>query len=127
MYFIQNDVVHLGDVAIGGSRMWDFPCVSWSWSKGGSVQAGVQVGEWLAEATDPERSAKVMSPEQLAKVRARELMRLRMSLEKLPDAAQVRIALVHFPPIGADGTPTELSQIMDEFAIDLCIFGHLLP
>ena len=76
---------------------------------------------------DPSRPGRTISADDVARIRARELGRLRMSLEKLSPKTDVRIAMVHFPPIGADGTPTELTKIMDEFEIDFCVFGHLHP
>ena len=129
MHFIQNDVVYLDGVAVGGARLWDFPGVSWSVPEDAAADAGAPGADQTVQPATPVAAGRerVLSPEQLAKVRARELERLRLSLSKLPAEAGVRIALVHFPPIGADGEPTQLTEIMDGFDIDICVFGHLHP
>src|SRR5690606_3473353 len=59
------------------------------------------------------------------KIFNRELERLKMSLALLDKDAKVRIAMTHYPPIGADLAPSRASQILEEHNIDICVFGHL--
>lgn len=62
-----------------------------------------------------------------SKIYRRELLRLRMGLEearkKAPDA-RLFVAL-HYPPAGAKCERTEFTDIMEEFGVELCLYGHL--
>ncbi|MCD8349238.1 MAG: metallophosphoesterase [Planctomycetaceae bacterium] len=122
LHFIQNNHIVLGDVAIGGSRMWDFPGIFWRFV---SNRDNPDVAP---EKRDLVKAAREEDPD---KIRARELERLRLSLSGLPkDAGYFRIAMLHYPPISEDGQPTVITSLIDEFDIDLCVFGHvhaLLP
>jgi predicted phosphohydrolase len=113
MHFIQNDCVRLGALAIGGTRMWDFPSVRWPGT--------VAVEE---EKSPAEKNANKERGEDAEKIRERELNRLRLSLQALKDAP-LKIAMTHFPPVGSDGQPTEITSLIAEYGIDLCVYGHL--
>jgi hypothetical protein len=43
----------------------------------------------------------------------------------LDPKAKTRIAMTHYPPISADLRPSLASAILEEFKIDICVFGHL--
>jgi len=53
------------------------------------------------------------------------LQRLKLSLDQLNPKARLRIALTHYPPIGADLKPSRASEILESYRINICIFGHL--
>lgn len=62
-----------------------------------------------------------------ARLYARELIRLRISLER---ARQIQpegrlIALTHFPPLGDGGARTPVSDMMREFGVSDVVYGHL--
>lgn len=115
MHFIQNNHVAIGGLAIGGSRLWDFPGIAWPF--GTNLEAGATPVEPVAVSGDREND-----PE---KIRARELERLALSLRGLPRDAALKVALTHFPPLGEDGLPTPLTDLVGSFAIDFCVFGHI--
>jgi len=106
-YFIQNNVILIDDIAIGGSRLWSYPFVAWNIHSGN------------------EESLAWKYPKDDQKIRNKELSRLRFSLSQIPSDAEIKIALVHYPPIDENGTENILTEIMSEFHIDLCVFGHL--
>ena len=54
-----------------------------------------------------------------------ELERLRLSLKQLNPKASLKIAMTHYPPIGGDLAPSLASAILEEFHVDICVFGHL--
>lgn len=114
MHFIHNSHVVLDGVAIGGSRMWDFPGIRW-----GFVPAADDASPAGAR---PAASRQSEDPE---KIRARELERLAASLGGLPADATLRVAMTHYPPVGEDGLPTMLTERIASFDIDLCVFGHI--
>lgn len=59
------------------------------------------------------------------KIFERELQRLKTSLSALDPKARLRIAMTHYPPIGADLAPSKASAILEAYQIDVCVFGHL--
>lgn len=124
MHFLQNGVCAVfGSSAVAGTRLWEFDEVVWPPAPDDEEPAGSPkegAGENLSDigmGKGPEINAD--------KVRARELDRLRNSLAALPSEAVHRIAMLHYPPLGSDGRPTSITAILDEYSIDLCVFGHL--
>lgn len=60
------------------------------------------------------------------KIYKRELIRLRMSLEKAKGTgAEEIIAGMHFPPMANNGLATGFTDLMDEFGVKTVAFGHL--
>ncbi len=113
LHFIQNDAVTLGPVTIGGTRLWDFPAIDW---------AELHAADG-AEETE-RRAGKRGGPDP-EKIRQRELERLRTSLSRLDPDAAVRVAMVHYPPVSATPQPNRITALLQEFCVDLCVFGHL--
>lgn len=93
---LQNDAVDLGDVVVAGSRLWAAP-------------GGLDFKE-----ADQ-------------KIYEREIIRLRMSLQAGRKLAAERplIAAVHYPPFTARQEPTAYSELLEEFGVKLCVYGHL--
>lgn len=115
-YFLQNNQITLDGVAIGGSRLWDFPDIRWM------VQSNADNPLVTPEKRFAPMSQRDEDPE---KIRTRELIRLETSLASLPANANIRVAMTHYPPIGEDGLPTVISNIIGKYDIDLCVFGHV--
>lgn len=59
------------------------------------------------------------------KIFTRELNRLRLSLESLPKGLDKIIVMLHYPPFDIGLKPNEFVDIMNEFEVDICIYGHL--
>ena len=93
---LQHDVFNWKDVTIGGARLWDSPEYSFAYT-----------------------------PEVDTKIFEREIHRLRMSLDQLNPEAALRIAMTHYPPLGLEMQASQVSKILEEYRIDLCVFGHL--
>lgn len=115
IHLIQNNVFNWKGVTIGGARLWDTPEYSFN--------------KFVEFRENPK--AKVKDAEELVqeefsqKIFDRELERLKMSLGKLDPNAKVRIAITHYPPIGADLKPSRAAQILEQHQIQICVFGHL--
>lgn len=115
IHLIQNNVFNWKEVTIGGARLWDTPEYSF--------------GKYVEYRENPK--AKTVDAEELVqqefseKIFNRELERLKMSLKGLDPEAKVRIAMTHYPPIGADLKPSRAAQILEQHQIDVCVFGHL--
>ena len=115
LHLIQNNVFRWKEVAIGGSRLWD----SEEYSFGSFIEFRENPRE---KKGDPEVEAQEDLSE---KIFERELLRLEMSLSQLPSDAKIRIAMTHYPPIGADLQPSRASKILEKHKIHTCVFGHL--
>jgi uncharacterized protein len=111
IHFINNTVFNWNGVTIGGSRLWD--------TEEYSFNAFIEFQE------NPLTKPKEVDKAQEQKIFERELQRLKLSLEKLDDTAHMRIAMTHYPPISADLQDSKASKILEEYRIDVCVFGHL--
>ena len=106
IHFIQNNVFNWNGVTIGGSRLWDTH--EYTFSKFIEFQENPR-----ARIKTPEEFAKEKDEEE--KIFIRELERLKLSLSQLDKNAKVKIAMVHYPPIGADLAPSRASDIFRKF------------
>lgn len=59
------------------------------------------------------------------KIFRRELMRLENSLVTIEEETQLRIVMMHYPPFDMKLEPNEFVEIMKEFEVDICVYGHL--
>lgn len=117
IHLIQNNAFHWRGVAIGGARLWDTP--EYSFGKFIAFRENVR-------AKSPREDVETALQEELSqKIFDRELERLKMSLKQMNSDATVRIAMTHYPPIGADLQPSRAAQILEEHGIQTCVFGHL--
>ncbi len=55
---------------------------------------------------------------------ARELLRLRLSLESGKKSGLEPVVMTHFPPLATNTQDSEFCRIMHEFGVSLCIYGH---
>ncbi|MDR0361204.1 MAG: metallophosphoesterase [Planctomycetota bacterium] len=116
LHFVHNNHVVIGPLAVGGSRLWDFPGILWPFDP---LASGGETGGAPAK---PRPAPREGDPE---KIRAREIERLKSSLSGLPADARLKVALTHYPPLGENGLPTPLTDLIGSFAVDLCVFGHV--
>ncbi len=93
--FMHNNSFTFGDAAICGTRGWSMP------------------GEDGFSALD-------------AKIYNRELKRLELSLKEaiIPDGGFL-ITAMHFPVFNSKGVFSDFLDIMQEYKVKLCIYGHL--
>lgn len=116
LHLIQNNAFHWKEVTVGGTRLWDTP--------------EYHFHPYIDYRENP-KEKKVKEVEELVqqeleeKIFNRELDRLKMSLSQLNPEASVRIAMTHYPPIGADLGPSRAAQILEQFQVQTCVFGHL--
>jgi len=112
IHVVQNSAFHWKNATIGGARLWDTPEYSF--------------GQFVAYRENPRKNIDVQIQDNLAeKIFERELQRLELSLQKLSPDAQLRIAMTHYPPLGADLNPSRASKILEKYKIQICVFGHL--
>jgi len=113
IHVVQNNVFLWNDVAIGGARLWDTP----EYSFGRFI-------EYKANSRE-NKLTKVDDPQEAEKIFERELLRLEMSLKCFPADSHKRIAMTHYPPIGAELQASRASALLEKYHVSLCVFGHL--
>lgn len=59
------------------------------------------------------------------KIYKRELGRLRLSLDSVKENVDEIIVMLHYPPTGAKHELSEFVEIMKEYNVKTCIYGHL--
>ncbi len=59
------------------------------------------------------------------KMLKRETARLEVSLSHIPETVEERIALLHYPPFPNDGPSGENVALLEKYAVQTCVFGHL--
>ena len=59
------------------------------------------------------------------KIYRREVGRLRLSLQSVPDNCREIIAVFHFPPINSKQEENELTDLLQEFGVKKCVYAHL--
>jgi hypothetical protein len=112
VHALQGDGLRIGDVALCGTRLWDVPGVSWH-------DLIVWQGEPIsAEMTDEDAAAAL-------KVYQREVGRLDRALDALDGTAPVRIVMLHYPPVGPDAGPNELTERFERAGVDHVVYGHI--
>ena len=60
-----------------------------------------------------------------ARLYARELERLRLSLAAGAKTGRPLIAALHYPPLARDGERTEVSDLLERHRVRQCVYGHL--
>ena len=111
---IQNSafVTDGGRVAVAGSRLWFVP---------GLALGSIFTPQAKPEDKPPERRDR----DEDERLFRREMYRLDLSLQKLPESADLRIAMLHFPPTNPDLDATPVTELLERRGVDHCVFGHL--
>lgn len=99
-----------------------------AWREGPYVIAGVR--GWTAPEAPPleidggEMGMESYRPDLVERDAAR-LERSVEAAEKLVEAGTIRVACMHFPPLYAGARPTRFSPIIERWAPEVCVYGHL--
>lgn len=96
--FLQNDARRYPGVTICGTRGWLHP------------------------------DDKLYHRERDLPIFEREVQRLRLSLEqavKLRESGDQLIAMMHYPPFGKNLLPTAFTDLLSEYGVEQCLFGHI--
>lgn len=112
-HVIQNNSWTWKNVSIAGSRLWDIP--------------GLNFND-IIDFRDSKYTNSLIEAEQSLdsqKIYHRELKRLEMSLQSMNPLSKIRIVMTHYPPIGYALQETEVSQLLEKYQVDICVFGHL--
>jgi predicted phosphohydrolase len=109
IHYIHNNALLIKGIGFCGTRLWDSPEFNFS--------------EFINFKDNPRQKEK--PPQDNLKIFESELKRLELSISFLDKSAQHKIALVHYPPIGADLKESLCSKIFEQNQIEHVCFGHL--
>ncbi|MEN6521510.1 MAG: metallophosphoesterase [Armatimonadota bacterium] len=59
------------------------------------------------------------------KIFDRELTYLRRGLESIPEGVSTKIAMLHYPPFDLGLRPNEFSSLLQEYRVDILVYGHI--
>ncbi len=116
IHIVQNNAFHWKGVAISGARLWDSPEYNFN---------------SLIEFKENPKAKNIKDPEEIVqdvlsqKIFARELERLKLSLQCMDPKAILRVCMTHYPPISANLDASRASKLLEDFHVDHCVFGHL--
>jgi predicted phosphohydrolase len=134
MHALQGDAIRIGDVVVGGTRLWDIPGASfrdwidWRVEPADAASHGEGGGHGGAGPTmiSPEPGADVAA--ETERLWLRELGRLERALADIARLAgddALRIAAVHYPPCDPELHETAATRAFEASAIRHVVFGHL--
>ncbi len=125
IHAIQNDTFQWESFSIAGARLWDTEEFSFEevieFRPRSSQTAMAEESSFFAPKSEEERATD-------RDIFRRELLRLEESLKKLGNKTNEkarRIAMTHYPPIGLRGEETQASKLLEQYGVDVVVFGHL--
>ncbi|MFY7843250.1 MAG: metallophosphoesterase [Rhabdochlamydiaceae bacterium] len=114
--FVYNNACQLGDISVAGTRLWD--------TKEYNYNPFIQFVPLKEKSKKTEQEIEKMIKEN-EKIFNKELTRLEISLSQLNPSASLKIAMTHYPPIGAHLLNSQASSLIEKYGVTLCVFGHL--
>lgn len=113
-HLIQGDAALLGGVAFGGARGWIDPTLDFG------ALSGHPTSEELKDTAAMGKNA-----EEDRVIYLRELGRLDASLSRMDPAADLKVAVLHYPPTAPDMRRTEVTDLLEKHGVNVAVFGHL--
>jgi len=116
IHFIHRTVFNWNGVTIGGARLWEMEELSFD--------------TYIEFRPNPKE--KVKDPQEMERIKARnqkifqkEKDHLKESLKQLDPKASCRIAMTHYPPVEPTLKTSSISEIFEQFHVNISLFGHL--
>ena len=117
LQIVHNTSVRVGNVSIAGARLWENDMMDFSpFIDFQKPPDGVIVHK--KEYTPEERQND-------QRIFAKELKRLRASIDAMDKEADIRIVMTHYPPINPTHEENELTRLFHNEGIHYCLYGHL--
>ena len=95
---LQNNCFVFGDTAVCGTRGWMCPETA-------------------------EDGALIFSDSHDEKIFQRELGRLKLSLESVPQTVQHKIVMLHYPPVNGKLEKSAMVELMQQYHVETCLFS----
>ena len=79
---------------------------------------------WMCPDTLEDGTTRFSDPHD-EKIFQRELGRLKLSLDSVPEHVQHKIVMFHYPPVNGKLEKSALVELMQQYGVDTCLYGHL--
>lgn len=112
--FIQNSALSFDNISIAGTRLFDTQEYNFD-----------EYINFIPNPKEKKNKEKEIQEDLSEKIFFREIERLKLSLEKIDKNAKTKIVMTHYPPISANLKDSKISKLLDDYNIDICVFGHL--
>ncbi|PCI77369.1 phosphoesterase [Candidatus Aerophobetes bacterium] len=110
--FVYSSAFTYKGVAVAGARLWDHPEINYS--------------SYITFQDNPRQKKKAkVSQTQIMATFEKELLRLERTLKTMPDNADLKIVMTHYPPVDEAGTVSSVTSLLKQYGINICVFGHL--
>lgn len=122
MFILHHDALTLDNVALAGTRLWidhQMPLLRLP------LRDSIPPVPEVLRAAGEGPKEREEDPEQDEKIFQRELGRLKLALGRLDDSADLKICMVHYPPLSNDLKETRASRLIESARVQHCVFGHL--
>jgi predicted phosphohydrolase len=116
IHLIYNDAFTWHDVTIGGSRLWESKEISYTPHIEFHSFPKVHIHKKPETPEEDKHDEKIFKGE---------LERLKLSIHSMNTAAKHKVVMVHYPPTGSLHKETEVTAILEQNNIEICLFGHL--
>ncbi len=116
IHLIYNDAFTWHDITIGGSRLWENKEINYTPHIEFHSFPGVNIHKKPDTEEEEKHDEKIFKSE---------LERLQLSIKAMDPRAKSRVVMVHYPPTGPEHNKTEVTTILEQNKIDICLFGHL--
>jgi predicted phosphohydrolase len=116
-HLIHNNAFTFQGVSICGTRLWDH-----------NDNDFAEFIEFREVPKNVNVHLKTHTEDDIAhdeKIYKSEIERLKLSLKCLDPNAHTKIAMIHYPPIGKINRDTEVTKLLEEFKVNICVYGHL--
>lgn len=128
IFFIQNNSLLFEDIAISGARLWDTAeyhfdeYIDFVFNPNSHKNKNIE----NAKDSDINKKLEIENQKELSEKQfEKELIRLKISLDQMDKNAKTKIVMTHYPPISADLKPSKVSQMLEDYKINISVFGHL--
>lgn len=108
MTFLQGTSVVMDGAGITGTRGWR-----------------LDVETRAEQAPGQPAPDGVLDEEHSERILHRELDYLERGLQSIPESAELRIAMLHFPPFDERLQPNEFADLLSRYNVDVLVYGHV--
>jgi hypothetical protein len=108
IYAIHHNAIDFGNISVCATTLHD--------CKDFNFDSVVQINPTTFKPQDMVKKEKIY---------LREINRLELALKQLNQNAKTKIAMVHYPPINLQLEENKVTQLLEQFGINDCVFGHL--
>ena len=110
--FVNNNAFVYKNIAVAGTRLWDHPEINYS--------------EFVEFKENPRQKKKTKPSEsETLAIFNKELTKLERSLTCMPADAMLKIVMTHYPPIDQKGACDPVHRLLENYGVDICVFGHI--